>query len=133
MPTWPTIGSISFLEIDRNPDPPSTQVKSVTHPGINGAVYQKLGKLGREFDVLTIVDCDNAGGALDVEATIAACKAIEGTVTTMNNLRQSITDVVVLAVEEVDVRPIASASVGVSTNRTWLLTLRWTMQHADFT
>ena len=139
MPTWPTItpavgAALSFLEIQGDPDLPTKEVNAVLHKGVDGALYQRLAKRPEDWELTTIVDCDNDGGAKDVVATLRAYKALVGTIVTLATLRETAaTKVVVMGVAKVNVHKLVQASEGVSTNRTRLLTCRWRMQNADLT
>lgn len=80
--SWPSIGSISFVQLSGCPSPARETLETLERIGVNGQAYRKMGKRGQPITLQAITDLTTASAA---DSRMATYQAMIGT-------RQTITD-----------------------------------------
>ena len=104
------IGGYGFISMTNILDLQGEAVLDITRPGVDGVAYHKIGERSRPVNVRTIADIF---GAASVKTTMAAYKAMQGTlVTVQDDFGNSFSNVMVLNVQITRARKVETVSGG---------------------
>jgi len=120
-----SIGGVSVLTLDRGPTPLAAAVVEITPAGADGHAYKRIGARAPAVSAMSIADVDGSAG---VEAHIAACRALKGTlVTVVEDSGRSTSNVAVLEVEIAQIK-FQALTVGGLVGGDYRVTMTWTLQ-----
>lgn len=120
------VGDYDFISFKGGIGPTGQNLEEITRPNVDGIAYRKTGKRALPFQMISIVDVESAQDAQD---TLLDYKELQGTLQTIeDDTGKTWEDVAILQVEHISTRKIESAVGGISSNKEYLLTCRWSMQ-----
>lgn len=64
--SWNSIGIFRFVSLSRPPELLLEQVVTRARPGVNGVMLQRVGRRGKPFQVVSVVDAGTLGQAADL-------------------------------------------------------------------
>ena len=101
-------------------------LEEITRPNVDGIAYRKIGKRALPFQMISVVDVDSASAA---QSLLLNYKAMQGALQTIeDDTGEEWPYTAILQVEHISTKKIKSAVGGISTNKEYLLTCRWSMQ-----
>ncbi len=121
----PSIGGFSLTELQGAINPMGTNIQKVTRSGVNGVAYRKIGDQPFPTSHNSISDHTTKGSA---ETAIANYLGLKGTlVTVLDPGGTSHTNIMVLQVIALAVKPVANAVGGVNAG-SWVVFAEWTLE-----
>jgi len=121
----PTIGGITFLTMRGRVTPTGTMVVDTTPDDESGHEYQELGDRAPESLLVTELDVDTDA---DITAHIAACKALQGTLVTIEDPHgEAIGNVMILEAVVADTKRNRTAVGGINGGSRFV-TMNWRVQ-----
>lgn len=120
--------AVLFITLKNPVQVPQQVVQEITRDGLPGVAYRLLGRRGKPFDLVGVVDSDSATAAESLLTRLAS--AVGGMCSVTDDHGNQFSDVMLLDVQREDQRKIQAGVGGVSTSKGYLVAVRLTCQIA---
>jgi hypothetical protein len=104
--------------------------EDISRPGVNGTAVRQLGKQGKRFEMIGIVDCDSLSAAIDLSVEL---QGLQGGVygPLLDAYGATSETVIVWDVQRLRITPIIVATGGLSSAKAAMLTMRFVFQRPN--
>lgn len=123
---WDQIGSLQFIRLSGELDPPGVTLEERTRAGADGVAYKQMGSRGRETTLESVADAATVAAA---NALVDTYKSYQSTVRTITQRGESRTNYLILAVDAIAIL-VGETPVGGTAQGPVIVRALWRVRYA---